>query len=350
MVRFNPAPADLRTSWLPDNIASPSLTAIGTRIFFVVGTGRIESTVIGSAARPSILVSAPQCEAINQVAAAGNVLGYVLTGPVGGSGDPVGCARTSRVAWTIWFTDLAGRNPRRIASGVRAVDSAATRLYPVRLALTPSIYAFNRTNSPGLMAEGETVEVRSLNRNKLLWSVQTDSHVASLMLGGSTLAVLERDRGFELNIATTTNPALTPVARPVSAASLPEDGAYLTWDVAADATRNMPAGVVTAKLQTGGTDLLPAPLNSPFHEPFRPVISSTPTGPIVAWYATARGGAVYPAFRDYATEGGGVYSTVQAPVWIGLRGSTLIMVTTDRDGGYTVAFALDLSRSGFKKT
>jgi len=348
--RFNPAPADVRTSWLPDNIASPSLAAIGTRIFFVVGTSRIETTVIGSVALPKTLVSALPCEAINQVVAIGDVLGYVQTAPVGGSGSATGCTRTSSVAWTIWFTDLGGGHPRRMASGIRNVDSAATRMYPVRLAMTPTIYAINRPNSPGLMYAGETIEVRRVKDGKLLWAPQTDKYVANLMLGGSTLAVLERDSGLELNIADAVGPALFPVARPASTASLSEDGRFVTWDVAADAARNIAAGVATLQLPSGGRTLLPVASNSASSTPLQPVVSSTPTGPIVAWYSTARGGAVYPAFQDSANSGSGVFSIVQAPIWIALRGSTLILVTTDRDGGYTVAFALDLSRSGFETT
>ncbi len=360
--RFNPAPADVRTSWLPDNIASPSLAAIGTRIFFVVGTTRIETTVIGSVAPPKTLVSAAPCDAINQVVATGNVLGYVQTSPVGDStsasasasasatANTTGCARTSSVAWTIWFTDLGGGHPRRMASGIRYVDSAATRMYPVRLAMTPTIFAINRPNSPGLMYAGETVEVRRVKDGKLLWAPQTDKYVANLMLGGSTLAVLERDSGLELNIADAVGPSLFPVARPASTASLSEDGRFVTWDVAADAARNIAAGVATLQLPSGGRTLLPVASNSTSSTPLQPVVSSTPTGPIVAWYSTAQGGAVYPAFRNSADSGSGVFSIVQAPIWIALRGSTLILVTTDRDGGYTVAFALDLSRSGFKAT
>ena len=362
LARFNPAPADVRTSWLPDNIASPSLAAIGTRIFFVVGTTRIETTVIGSVAPPKTLVSAPPCVAINQVVAAGNVLGYVQTSPVGdstsasasatpsASATAIGCARTSRVAWTIWFTDLGGGHPRRMASGIRYVDSAATRMYPVRLAMTPTIFAINRPNSPGLMYEGETIEVRRVTDGKLLWAPQTDRYVANLMLGGSTLAVLERDTGLELNVADAVGPSLFPVARPASTASLSEDGRFVTWDVAADPARNIAAGVATLQLPSGGRTLLPVASNSTSSTPLQPVVSSTPTGPIVAWYSTAQGGAVYPAFRDSANSGSDVFSIVQAPIWIALRGSTLILVTTDRDGGYTVAFALDLSRSGFKAT
>ena len=364
LARFNPAPADVRTSWLPDNIASPSLAAIGTRIFFVVGTTRIETTVIGSVAPPKTLVSAPPCVAINQVVAAGTVLGYVQTSPVGDSNSgsasaaasasstatATGCARTSSVAWTIWFTDLGGGHPRRMASGIRYVDSAATRMYPVRLAMTPTIFAINRPNSPGLMYAGETVEVRQVKDGKLLWAPQTDKYVANLMLGGSTLAVLERDSGLELNIADAVGPSLFPVARPASTASLSEDGRFVTWDVAADTAHDIAAGVATLQLPSGGRTLLPVATNSTSSTPLQPVVSSTSTGPIVAWYSTAQGGAVYPAFRDSADSGSGVFSIVQAPIWIALRGSTLILVTTDRDGGYTVAFALDLSRSGFKAT
>ena len=198
------------------------------------------------------------------------------------------------------------------------------------------------------MADGETVVVRSVANDRQLWTVQSDHYVADLMLGGSTLAVLEREPGLELTVADAINPVLTHVALPASTAALSDDGQYLNWDRGPDATQNIQAGLVTLQLASDGASSLAVPSKSPEPEPLRPVVSSTAIGPIVAWYATLQGGTVYPAFLDSPDGEGGLYSTVQAPLWIALRGSTLIIVSADVDAGYTVAFALDLSRSGFK--
>jgi hypothetical protein len=349
VARFNPAPADLRASWLAGNISSQTLAAVGTRLYFVTGD-TLQSTVIGSGARPKTIVTMPACQTISQVAAAGNAMGFVQTGPAVVSGDGAVCSHPSSVAWTIWLGDLDGRHLRAVASGLRPVDSAATRQHPVRLALTASTYAFNRPNSPGLMAASETILVRRVSDDRLLWNVRTDAYVSDLMLGGSTLAIVETEPELELSVADSVNPALTHIALPASAAALSEDGTYLTWDTHADAARNVPAGLVTVELGSGSTTSLAVAANSAQPKPLAPAISSTPMGPIVAWYSTLGGGLVYPAFHDYADDMGGVYSTVQAPIWIGLRGSTLILVSTDSDGAYTVAFALDLSRSGFGAT
>ena len=346
--RFPPAPLDLRTSWLAGNISSQALAAIGTRLFFVTHGNTIESTDVGSGLRPRAILNVPPCHSITQLAAAGNLLGYVETAPAPDAAQPLDCGLAPAVSWTIWLGDLAGGHRRRIASGVRSVDSADTRQHPVYLALTTDTYAFDRPNSPGLMAAGETVVIRTTSGDKLLWTLQTDDQVAGLMLGGSTLAVLEREPGLELSVADATNPALTSIARPISAASLSADGRYLAWDTAADPALNVPAGVATLQLRTGGTTSLPVAPSSPRPDPLRPVVSSGASGPILAWYATAQDGISYAAFRDVARDVGGFYSTVQAPFWISLNGSTLILVSTDSDAGYTVAFALDLAGSGFK--
>ena len=342
---FRPTPADLRTSQLPSDISGQALAAVGTRLFFVTSAG-LQSTVIGSGAAPATLVSLAPCHSIDQVVASGNVLGYVETAPASSSPWSEGCDMPTRMAWTIWFSDLDGGHKRLVASGERAVDTAVTRRYPVRLALTPRVYAFNRPNSPGLMATGETLEVHSVAGDKLLWTVQSDSTVAGLMLGGATLAVLESEPWLEISVSDALNPVLTHFALPASSASLSSDGQYLTWDTAPDATHDE-WQIVTTQLKTGGTRAQAVPSDAPAPTPLRPVVASTAAGPLVAWYATAANGAVYPEFVDPSLGRGGVYPGMKAPRWLALSGSTLVMVGADARTGGNVAVALDLSRSGF---
>ncbi len=253
------------------------------------------------------------------------------------------------MSWTIHLSDLVGAHNRVIASGQRVVDSAETRVHPVLIAMTPDLVAFNRHNSPGVFALGETVEVRSIATARLLWTVRTSGRVKDLLLGGDTVAVLEEENGLELDVADAVNPALFPIGRPASGAALSADGRYLSWDVAADPPNGGRPGVMTVVLPSGARDPISTatPSGAGAASALSPAVSATPGGPIVAWYATVAGGIVYPAFRDRSLSAGAVISAVPAPEWIALQGSTLILVSTDRDGRYTVAFAVDLARSGF---
>ena len=343
----------MRTSLLGADISSRALAAVGTRLFFVTGGDTLESTVIGSGARPETIVAGTGCDTISQIVATGSLLGYVETAPHGFAHTPgvpvdsVDCGMRSSVTWTIWLSDLSGGHARKVASGVRPVDSTDTRMSPVRLALTTSTYAFNRPNSPGLMATGETIEVRSVVDDRLLWTVQSGARVQDLILGGTSLAVLEVEPALELSVADAVNPVLTQIAFPASSASLSEDGQYLAWDVAADAAHGGSSQVVTFQLHTGATSSVVVSSNAPSPTPLRPVVSSALGGPLVAWYDTATSGIVYPGFLDPWIKANSFFSSAEAPEWIALRGSTLILVATDHDARHTVAFALDLSRSGF---
>ena len=347
VTQFSPEPASVRTSRLVPGISTQSLAAVGTRLFFVSEGSGLQTTVIGSGSPPLTIATPPPCGAINQVSAAGNLLGYVETEPASPASRFNGCEMGPKVAWTIWLTDLAGGHRRRLATGVRTIDTADTMRYPVRLALTPTKYAFNRPNSPGLMATGETIEVHGVADGKLLWTAQSDYRVEGLMLGGPTLAVLESEPELEINVADASSPALTHVGLPASAASLSDDGQYLTWDAIPDISLGAAGQLVTAELGTGATRSMAVPSSSPTPTPLRPVVSSTPAGPIVAWYATAAGGTVYPAFLDPALKDNSVYPAARAPEWIALRGSTLILVANDDQTGDAIAYALDLSLSGF---
>jgi hypothetical protein len=347
------APSDISMSWLSDSITGRSLAAIGKRIFYVVDSSQIESTVIGSDVEPQLLVSVPSCQTINQIAAAGDLLAYVETHPVGAPLDASGCGRPTSVAWSIWLSDLQGDQPRQVTSGVRLAGSEEVRLYPVHLALSASTYAYEVPLSPALMSPFERVEVRSTGDNRLLWSAQTDGGVSDILLGGSRLAVvtdgsLMTEARMELWIGDASHPQLRRVGEPAASASISEDGTYLAWDARAPWERSLAtaqAALVVDRFDSGLPQniLLPAALSAP--EPLRPVVSSGLAGPIVAWYATVGRGAVYPAFLDSANERGVALFSVQSPAWIDLQGSTLIWVSADL-GGVSIAFAADLARSG----
>lgn len=345
------APSDIRMSWLSDAITSRSLAAIGTRIFYIVGANKIESTVIGSDALPQTLVSVPTCRTIHQVAAAGNLIGYVETSPVGPPLDGLGCGESNRIAWSIWLCDLQGGHPRQVAFGIRPATSDETVLYPVHVALTETAYAFEVPISSDQLTPFEQVEVHSTEDARLLWSAQTDGGVWDILLGGKRLAVLTdgtlmTDSRLELWIADAVFPQLRRVGQPFSSAAISEDGAYLAWDARNPwerASGTSPLGLIVYSLDTRSSQNVSPPEASSSAEPLRPVVSSDLAGPIVAWYATAREGAVYLAFQDAANKAGVALSSVQSPTWIGLRGSTLIWAASGLRGGVSAVFAADLS-------
>ena len=343
--RFFPAPTDIRTSWLAENVTL-SLAADGTRLFFVTGGTTLQSTVIGSGSPPTVIATVPECQTIAQVAAAGNVLGFVETAPVGAR-SAAGCVQSSSVAWSIWLSDINGAHKRRVASGVRQVNSDVTRAHPVRLGLTSRAFAYDRPNSPGLVPTGETIVVNDVATGKRLWAVQTEAAVIDLMFGGSTIGVLDREPALRLSIATEGSPGLTPFAFPLSSAALSDDGRYVSWDTVADSASGVASGLATTDLTSGVTSLLAVPSEADRPAPLRPTVATTGSGAAVAWFQTVKDGIVYPAVDISGAATGGLYSTVQAPLWISLNGNIMTMVATDSDGRYTVAYAVDLSGSGF---
>jgi hypothetical protein len=345
------AASDVSMSWLSVAVTSHSLAAVGTRIYYVAEANKIESTVIGSDEDPQVLVIVPACQAINQIEAAGDLLAYVETSPTGRPVDDSGRGTPTTVAWSIWLADLEGGHQRQVASGVRAVTSADTELYPVHLALSASAYAYEVPLGSAQPTPFERVDVRSTEDNRLLWSAQTDGGVSDILLGGRQLAVvtdgaLMTDARMELWTGDASHTQLQRIGEPAASASISEDGTYLAWDSKAPWARSLDtaqAALVVAKVDSGLPEdiLLPAALTAP--EPLRPVVSSSLTGPIVAWYATVGKGAVYPAFLNPANKAGVALLSVQSPAWIGLQGSILIWVSADL-GGQSIAFAVDLAR------
>ncbi len=347
------APSEITMSWLSNATTGRSIAAIGRRIFYVVAANRIESTVIGSDGDPQILVSVQSCRTINQIAAAGDLLAYVETSPVGAPLDVSGCGTPASIAWSIWLSDLQGEQPRRVASGVRLATSVETELYPVHLALSTSTYAYEVPLRSAQPSPFQRVEVHSTGDNRLLWSATTDGGVSDILLGGGRLAVvtdgaLMTDARMELWTGDAAHPLLRRVGEPAASASMSDDGTYLAWDSRAPFERSLAtaqAALVVDRLDSAFPQsiLLPAAIGAP--EPLRPVVSSGLTGPIVAWYATVGRGAVYPAFLDSANESGVALFSVQSPAWIDLQGSVLLWVSADIDGK-SIAFAADLAGSG----
>jgi hypothetical protein len=349
LARLQPAASDMRTSWLPPNISSETLAAVGTRLYFVAESNQLETIAIGADIPARTIVSVGRCQAITQVAAAGNSLAYLVVSPAAVAPGVTGCGRSAGVDWSIWLSDAFGGHRRLLASGSRKVATAADRLHPVRVALTPSLVAFSSHNSPGTMALGETVEVLRLADLRLMWTVRTSGAVRDLLLGGSTVAVLEEEDGFAVAVADAINPALFPIARQVTGVALSEDGHYLAWDTPPDQSLGGASGLVTVALPSGSRDPLstPGPAGTALAAPLKPAVTTAAGGPILAWYQTVAGGVVYPAFRTRDSTHGFAISSVPAPAWIELQGSTLILLSTDDDGRYTVAYAIDLSASGF---
>lgn len=349
LTQVQPIPSQIRQSWLPLQITSRSMAVIGLRLFYVVRADRIESSVVGSTDDPQTLVQVSGCDAINQLAGAGHELGYVVTSPAGSTSQAGGCGDTSTVAWSVWLLDLNGGSPQQVARGTRESSSISVDEFPVHLALTASAYAFDRPPVSEAAGSDETVEVHAID-GELLWTSETAALVSHVMLGGNRLALLtERsplgEGLLDLWTSDAGHPRSTWVAQPASSASLSPDGSYLTWDLppaAGSPTSTRQSGVGILSLDSGGVEFLAAPTGSETPAPLNPTISSTESGPVMAWFATAPGGSVYPAFRFPAGASGAVLSSVQAPVWMDIEGGTLIWVAESYDGWSAVAFAVDL--------
>ncbi len=247
-------------------------------------------------------------------------------------------------------SNLDGGGARQLANGVRSAGSPDLFQTPIHVALTGAAYAFDRPSStPG--AATETVEVHSLD-GRLMWSDQTQAPVRSVMLGGTRLAYLTASAppaavALDLWTSTAARPSAARVAQPASSASLSMDGSYLTWDLPSSGrpAAASPSAVAVEAMDSGQLGFL-GTLTDPDSLPLRPAISSTGRGPVVAWFATAPGGTVYPAFRYVGSSSGAVISTFQQPIWLVLEGGTLIWVAENSDASSTVAFAMDVSNLG----
>jgi hypothetical protein len=350
LARVQLPPGAGRQSWLPTQISSRSMAAIGFRLFYIVESSQVRSTDIGNQDGPATLVSVPHCQTINQLAAAGHTLAYVVTMPVGASGGYFGCGGPSKVAWSVWLLDLRGGSPRRVAAGATQAASIDDAEFPIRLALTESAYAFDRPTASNDPSRGETVEVHSLD-GKLMWTSVVQAPVAGLMLGGGELAVLTGGAGPAsendgLWVADERQQKLLETAEPASSAALSSDGAYLSWDLRPGSSPGSAgqSAVGVESLGPGRSTLLTASSGSPSAYPLRPAVASTSRGPLVAWFATTPAGSVYPAFRYASDARSSVLPSVQEPAWLTLEGSILIWVTEASDGWSTGAFAVDLSQ------
>jgi hypothetical protein len=351
--RVDPAPGQMSVAWLPDQISSPSLALLGRRLYYVVDGNRIAFTGIGAAPSGGSVITASTCEGINQLAAAGHELAYVVTSPGGPSDQMASCGDPSSVSWSIWLLDLNGGLPHQVAHGTREATALDIAEFPVHLALTESAYAFDRPPASAAAGIGETVEVHALD-GRLLESSHTQRPVAAVMLGGSTLAVLEEelshsDKVFALWASGPGRPDLAPVDEPSRSAALSSDGSYLTWDVVYRGPYPTPADEADVAIETvvSGREVpLAAPTDRTSPAPLRPAIWSVNGRLAITWFATAPGGAVYPAIR-YATGGYGAFvASVQQPLWMEVQGSTLVWVVEDPASLSKAAFAVDISSLG----
>lgn len=349
LTEVDPLPGQMLQSRLPLQVAGSSFAAIGIRLFYVFQGDRIESTEIGSAGDPQVLVSVPRCEAINQLAAAGHEVAYVVTSPDGLSAIGSGCGGNRLVSWSLWLLDLNGGSPRQVAHGTRVRSSVDVGEYPIHLALTDSAYAFDRPATAPDSGGAAVVEVHSLS-GALLWTSHSPSPVSTVMLAGGKLAVLTDGSahgatGRTLWIADATHPALADVAQPASSASISPDGSYLAWDLPPDPASDTVVGrsaVDIDLLASGRVQALAARTAADMPGQLRPSISMTRAGPAIAWLATAPGGAEFPAFRFAGGGDGGFLSSAQAPVWLNVQGGELIWVAESTDGWSASAYAVDL--------
>jgi hypothetical protein len=357
LTRFDPAPGQVGVSWLPGSISSGSMALIGRRLFFIVDGDRIESTEVGSNGAEQPIVTVPQCEGINQLAAAGSELAYLVTSPSGPTAEVADCGATGTVSWSVWLLNLAGGAPRQVASGLRAATTIDIAEFPVHLALGDSAYAFNRPPDAASTGAGtgDVVEVHALD-GTLLWSSIASAPVAGVMLGGRTLAVLTQARSgggksFDLWISTAARPRFSPVDKLIGSASLSPDGLQLAWGFGSSGLIPEPnpgQDVAIETLAQGPVVSLNTPTDSASPAPLEPQIWSLGGRLAVTWFATSPGGAVYPAIR-YATGGSGVFlPSLQEPIWMDVQGGTLVWVAEGAGGWSKVAFEVDLNALGLK--
>jgi hypothetical protein len=343
-------PSKVVTSRLPLQTGGGSMGVVGKRLFYIVATDRIESSVIGSAAGPEIIVSVPGCQAIDRLEVAGDWLAYLVTQPAGvAATETHGCVGPGQVAWSLWLLDLRTGAPKEVARGGPFPTTLEVARFPIHLALTDSEYAFDRLTNPADPAQGTTIEVHDTS-GKLLWTSNSKDGVANLMLGGSKLAVLTSTTAsatgpFDLWVASAGQPLLRRIAQQVASVSLSPDGSYLAWDLtltAGPSGESVVPDIAIEGMASGQIIFLFAPATAAFMDTTHPSIASTVRGPVIAWFATAPEGTVYPAFR-FPGRSGGLLDTVQKPVWLDVDGSSLIWVAESPDGVSATAFAVDLT-------
>jgi hypothetical protein len=343
LTKVTPGPGQIAQTWLPGEISSRSMAVLGATLYFIVDGDRIESAAVGGDGSWQTVAQAPACGGINQLAAAGHELAYVVTD----------CGGAAQVSWSVWLLDLRAGGPHRVAQGIRTASSIDSAQFPIHLAVTDSAYAFDRPPSSAAAGLGEAVEVHSLD-GRLLWTSHTQSPVADVMLGGGTLAILtdattQTDGAVDLYTSTAARPDLAPVDQPASSASLSADGLHLTWDVP---YRGQFPGAVAASdvaietVDSGFTKPLTTLTDPIAPVPLRPAISSTDGGLLVSWFATAPDGAVYPAVRYEAGGNGAFLPSLQEPIWMSVQNNTLFWVAESADGWSKVAFAVDLAILG----
>jgi hypothetical protein len=350
---------------LPLQITSQSFAIVGTRLFYVVETDRIESSVIDSAADPQTLVTVGQCQAIDEIAAAGRSLLYVVTFPGGPSATIGRCAGFDQMNWEIWLMDLPTGHTHKVASGIRQTPSSDVAEVPIHIALTADSYAFDRPVDVADPDSPETVEVHAMD-GRLLWSASTGGHVADVLLGGGKLAVVTQPLlalGTQtLWLADSGRPRLLEVAEQVTSAALSADGSFLSWDTLLQVGFSSDSFVPNIGIEdtrSGAASFLPQPTTADIEFPSEPIVSLTAHGVVAAWFATAPDGTVYPAFSRLeevvSGSGSGVDPRalepagrsgflvgVQQPVWMTVQGSSLIWVAEGIDGRSAIAFEANL--------
>jgi hypothetical protein len=352
-------------TWLPLQITSRSFGIIGRRLFYVVAGNRLESSVLDSTADPQTLVTVSSCQAINQVAAAGNSLLYVVTFPAGPSATIGGCDGFGQITWELWLMDLPTGHTQKVASGIRQTPGIGVAEFPIHIALTASSYAFDRPDDIADSGGPETVEVHAID-GRALWTATAGGHVADVVLGGDRLAVITQqpwpDLGTEtLWLADSGQPRLVEIAQGVGSASLTSDGAFLSWDTLLQvglSLQSVTPDIGIEDTRSGVVTFLPQPVTADLQVSSDPRVSVTAHGGVATWFATAPDGTVYPAFSWLAAAPGagaapgaeagaaswrsGFLESAQQPVWMAVDGSSLIWVAEGRDGWSAIAFEADL--------
>ena len=334
---------------LPLQISStPAIS--GNRLFFVVGGKTLESSVIGSTADPIKLVSVRQCKAITEIAAAGDSLMYLVIWPESPHPTATGCDTITRFDWSLQLMDLRSGTSREVATGSRAIVAPEFDGLPIRFAITPTEYAYDRPNDDTRPNGPETVEVHSLD-GKLLWQTTASSHVGDLDLAGDRLAVITQFwwpapgiRTFF--IATASHPAFQEVSESPESVALSADGLYAAWNITLRIGLNpeiVSSDVAVDDWAKGGVTSAYPPVVADGVVAMSPAVLTTSSGPFVAWLSIGPDGTAYPAFNWPGRNRSGFLESVQQPVWLAVSGNSLVWVAESSDGRSSVAYSADIS-------
>ena len=337
---------------LPLQISSGVPARVGDRLFYVVGGDQVETSVAGQKTDPFTLVTTPHCKAINQIAAAGDSLLFLVSWPDGPNPTTGGCDGFTTIDWSLQVMNVQTGKGRELATGQRAKIAPHLDGFPIHFALTTTAYAFDRPESETAPGGPENVEVRSFD-GKTSWTTRTTAHVVQLGLAGDRLMVVTEPSfptpgPLSVSVATSRSPALEVLGEPATGASISEDGRYVAWDAAlhsGPAGRVITSDVLVYDAASGTKSSVAPPAMAQADHVFtmHPTVSSTAAGPFVAWLVVVDT-TVYPMFSWPGKHESGFLDSLQEPMWIDAAAGSLVWIAESADGWTAVAYTAEVAK------